>query len=266
MNEDSTTRGDGTDEAGSDTELLLEAVKRAPLLATLLDEPTEIRELNHRLAPSRSTIHRTVQTFTDRGLVTKTDEGLQLTGFGRTVAQFTVEYQRRLESAERLEPFLNTICPADVDVPVEFFADATVARPKPSHPHFAIKRIVELIEASDSLRMFSSVISPFYVEVAHREMMNGMNIEVVFDEDLVEIILSEYYDEAVEAMESGQFEVSYHSDVPFELFVFDGRMGMAAHDDRGIARALVETDAPEAITWAEDVYETYAAESQPVSF
>ena len=248
------------------TELLVEAVKRAPLLAELLDGPTEMRHLNRRLAPSRSTIHRTVQTFTDGGLVTKTDEGLKLTGFGRAVAHFTVEYQERLEAATRLEPFLNTVAPADVDVPVEYFADATVARPKPSHPHFAIKRIAELIEASDSLRMFSSVISPFYVEVAHREMMDGMEIEVVFDEALAETILSEYYDEAVEALESGRFDVYLHDRVPFELFVFEDRMGMAAHDDRGIARALVETDAPEAIAWAEDLYERYAAQAHTLSF
>jgi predicted transcriptional regulator len=262
MNEDSAT----DENEGQTTELLLEAVKRAPLLAELLDGPTEMRQLNRRLAPSRSTIHRTVQTFTDRGIVDKTDDGLRLTGFGRAIAHFTVEYQERLESATRLEPFLNTISPADVDIPVEFFADATVARPKPSHPHFAIKRIAELIEASDSLRMFSSVISPFYVDVTHREMMNGMEIEVIFDETLAETILSEYHDEAVESLESGRFEVYLHDHVPFELFIFEDRMGMAAHDDRGIARALVETDAPEAITWAEDVYESYAAESDTISF
>lgn len=240
-----------------DRDFLIEAVKRAPVFEELRDGPRDTGELDSNLALSRSTIHRTTQSFMENRLVEKSGDEFELTGFGRTVASEIAEFEARMKSSCQLEPFLNTIGPTDVDVPVERFTDATVTRPKPRQPHFAVKRIIELIEESDSLRMFSSIISPFYVDVAHREMLDGMKIAVIFDPEIIEVVLSEYYDKALEAAETGMFEVQVHDEIPFELFIFDDRIGMAAHDETGIPRAFVEADSPDMIEWAEELYESY---------
>jgi predicted transcriptional regulator len=102
--------------------------------------------------------------------------------------------------------------------------------------------------------MFSTVISPVYVDVGYREMMNGMKIEAIFDREVIDIMLSEYPEKAHETIATGNFDVYTHDGLPFELFIFDDKIGMAAHNENGIAEVLVECDDSSAIEWAEDLY------------
>ena len=243
---------------------LVEAVKRASLFEQLADGPYDVPELVDDLEMSRSTVHRSVQSFLEKDLLRETDDGLELTGLGRCVGEAVADFQARADAAAELGSFLNTAEPTAVDVPLEVFADATAIHPKPRQPHFAVKRIIELIERSESVRIFSSIISPFYVDVAYREMMEGTDIEVIFDQEVIEIIATEYTEKAVEAAATGQFDVRVRESLPFELFVFDDRMGMAAHDDDGIARVFVESDAPEAVEWAEQTYDRYRESAERI--
>lgn len=245
-------------------DLFVDVVKRASLFELLRDEPREANKLVENLDMSRSTIHRTTHSFAEKGLIRQSEAGFELTGFGRAVADEVIQFRERVASANKLEVFLNTVEDADVDVPTERFSGADVIHPKPRQPHFAVKRIIELIEESETVRMFSSIISPFYVDVAYREMMDGTEIDVVFDRKVVEIIASEYAERATEAARTGKFDVRVHDDVPFEIFVFDDCVGMAAHGDNGIARVFVETHSPEAIEWAEDVYESYRDDAERI--
>jgi predicted transcriptional regulator len=247
-------------------EFAAELAKRAAMFEVLRDGPKTAAELEETLAMSRSTIHRVTQSFCEHGVLDKSGREFELTGLGTVVAWQLSAYQERVEAAQRLEPFLNTVEPSAVEVPVEHFENATVTRPRARQPHFGVKRIIELIEASDSLRLFTSIISPVYVEVAHREKLDGTHIEVVFDEELVGIIADEYYEEAVETLDTGLFDVLVYDGVPFELFLFDDTMRMAAHDDAGIPRAFVETDDPDAIAWAERQYEYYHERADSITF
>ncbi|WP_158059335.1 helix-turn-helix transcriptional regulator [Halorussus halophilus] len=254
----------GTDSRSID-DLLVDAVKRAELFDTLKQGRHETPELVDSLNMSRSTVHRTTRSFSEKGLLEETDDGYELTEFGHSVADAVEAFRTEVSTAYDLETFLNIAEPTAVDVPLPAFEDATVTHPKPRQPHFAVKRIIELIESSESVRLFSSIISPFYVDVAHREMLNGTEIEVIFEYDVVDIIASEYTAKATEAAETGLFEVRVRDDLPFELFIFDDRIGMAAHDEQGIARVFVESECPKAVTWAEDVYEQFKSDADEVS-
>lgn len=246
------------------TKFLAEVVKRAPLFEALRDDPANARQLESSLSMSRSTIHRTMQSFDEWGLVRKRDGEFELTGLGEMIAGRLSTFDAHVEAACRLESFLNTVEPTDVEIPVQHFEDATVTRPRARQAHFGVKRILELIEDSESLRLFTSIISPVYVDVAHREMLNGTDIQAIFDAELVDIIVEEYRGEASEALASGRFDVLVYDGVPFELFLFDDVVGMAAHDDDGIPRAFVETDDPDARAWAERLYERHLADASPI--
>lgn len=255
----------GPTEAGARSEFVLEAVQRFPLLAELHRDASDSRELERTLSMSRSTIHRATRSLEEEGLLTKREDRFELTKLGRVVVDRLGELESDLGAARLLEPFLNTVEDPELVIPLEPFADATVTRRRPRQAHFGVKRIIDRIEATDSLRMFSSIISPLYVEVAHREIMEGTDIEVIFDAEILDVIFEAYRTEAMEALETGHFHLLVGDDIPFELFVFDDGMGMAAHDGDGIARAFVETDAPAAVEWAEDIYRTYEARSERVT-
>lgn len=247
-----------------DQELVMETVRRHRILSELQTAAADATDLEDALEISRSTIHRATKSLLDLDLIRKTDGAFELTGVGEVVAEETASFTKRLDAAISLAPLLNLV-DVDIDVPVEHFDDAQVTRPKPRQPHFSVRRIIELIEESDELQILSSVISPFYVDVAHREMLDGMEINAIFDERIIDIVLGEYERKAMEAIETGNFEVSVHSEVPFELFLFDDRIGIAAHDENGIARVFVETDSPGAVEWAEELFERYLEEAEWVA-
>lgn len=236
-----------------DDEFRLAAVKRAPLLAALNERPMTMGQLDEHLSVSRSTIHRALVTFEEQGLVRKTDQRYALTGFGRTVAERTYEFTSDLAIARDLDEFLNAVG-EDVDVPMEHFRDAEVIRPGPHTTNRVAKRILDLLRETDSIRMFSDVLSPLSADVAHQEMLDGMDLEVVFDERIVDLLASEYVEGTVEAFRTGRFEVYVGSDVPFELFLYDDGMAMTAHDHSALPRMFVETSADAAVEWGEELY------------
>lgn len=252
------------EERESANDFVTESMRRGSLLELLYSEPRDARTLADQLNMSRSTVHRTTETLGDLGLIDKPDAQFELTGLGTIVAEEFRQYRRNLETANRLGPFLNTIDTTAVDVPLEHFADATVTRARERHAHVGVKRIIELIERTDSVRMMSGIISPLYVDVARREILNGTDIEVIFDVEVLEIIASQFMTEARDALETGRFHVLAGEAVPFELFLFDDRIGMAAHDESGIARAFVETSSTEALTWAANLYRDYADAADPI--
>lgn len=238
----------------NEREFQIEVVKRAPLLEALRSQPKSLGELDDALEMSRSTIHRALGTFEDLNVVRKTDTEYALTGFGRTITGRTGEFSTDLATAWDLDEFLNAVDGDGLDVPMEHFADAEVIRPEPQKAHRGVKRIIELIEEVDSLRMFSNILSPLYVDVAAREMIDGTEIEVIFDDRLRYPLQLEYAEDAVEAFRTGRFEVYFRADVPFELFIANDRMAMAAHNQDAIPRMFVETDDDDAVSWAKDLY------------
>lgn len=251
---------DGRVQKHADQDILLEAIRRAPILAALRSEPATPSDLVDELGISRSTIHRAKESLVELGLVVQPNSHLQLTGLGEIFADETQQYSARIRAAQSLQPFLNTI--DTCKIPIEHFANAKVTKPMSRRPHMSVRRIVKLIEESDSLQMFSTVISPIYVDVGYREMTSGMEIEAVFDEQAIDIMLSEYPEKTYETVKTGNFDVHVHDGLPFELFLFDDKMGMAAHDEDGIARVFVECSAPPAIQWAERLYDRHFSEAE----
>lgn len=252
--------GDDSGDAASHRSLLLEVARREPVLAALRGGPASGPELAESVDRSRSTIHRATNALEEHQLITKTDGVYELTGLGRVVAEKVADFSTEVRTAVALEPFVNTV---DMDtVPVEHFVDATVTRPTPRQPHTSIQRIIELIEEADRMRMLSTVLSPIYVDVGYREMRDGMPIEAVFDQEAIDIMVSKYTEKAAETIELGNFDVYAHERLPFELFIFDEKMGMAAHDADGIARVLVECESQSAIDWAEDLYDEHKSDAQ----
>jgi len=242
---------------------LVEVVRREPLLRALRSTPATPGDLTESVDLSRSTVHRALNSLEEHDLVERFDGEYYLTIPGEVVAEEAAEFATRARTAMTLEPFLNTI---DMNgIPVEHFVDARITRRKPRQPHASLQRIIDLIEVSGSLRMLSTVISPIYVDLGYREMMDGMNIEAVFDRQAMEIMLTEYGEKAYETVTTGHFDLYVHDGLPFELFLFDEKMGMAAHDENGIAQVLVESEAEPAIEWAEDIYARHLAEADPLT-
>lgn len=260
-------RDDGAFEpmTDDDREFLLEAVRRAPLLEYLGRAPASAADVVEGVEMSRSTVHRALDSLTDLGLIRKRGGAYELTNLGELLLAELERFGARARTARSLTPFLNSVGMDGTEIPVEHLSDATVIRREPRRPHATVHRIMELFDRAAEVRMFSTVVSPIYVDMAYPKMVDGMEIRAVFEREVVDLLLSEYPEKAHETMASGNFDVYARDGLPFELFVFEDRIGMAAHDDRGNAEVLIETGDPGAVAWAEDLYERYLSTATSVS-
>jgi predicted transcriptional regulator len=235
----------------------VEFVKRAELLSFLRTTSADADTLDRNLSASRSTIHRATQSLTDQGLVEKVDGVFELTSVGAVVAARTEAFQRQLDAVDRLEPLLEVIDAEAVDLPLEHLADATVERPRPGRPHVVVGCLDDLVADAESMRMFSGVVSSVYVDIAYEAVRNGTEIQAVFRRGVVGDLFCEHAGKSREAARTGRFEVRIHDDCPFELFLFDDRVGLSAHDERGLPVAFVETSDPAVVEWAESCFARY---------
>lgn len=245
-------------------EFLLEAVRRGPLLQSLQSGAADASELSESVDASRSTIHRALKNLQEEDIVTESDDAYELTSLGEIIAQKIAMFGTQASTAMTLKQFLNSINMNGNGIPIEHFVDATITRRKSRQPHATIHRIFELFENSDSLRMFSTVLSPVYVDLGYQEMMDGMEIEAIFDREVIDIMLSKYPEKANETIATGNFEVYAHDGLPFELFIFDDKIGMAAHNENGNAEVLIECEDATAIEWAENLHAKHLSNAKAV--
>lgn len=242
-----------------------EVVRRAAMLERLAEGPAGSGDLEADLAASRSTIHRALDRLSDLRLVERREEGYGLTDTGAVVAAEVTGFRRHLDAVDRVGPFVRDADLDGIDLPLDLLADATVTEPPAGSAHFTVKRIGDLLAESDSLRTFSTVVSPVYVDLCVRHAKRGTTVEAIFDRSVVETLFSEYGTESREAAAEGGLGVRVHDDCPFELFVFDRRVGLTAHDDAGVSHAFVELDGEAAVAWATDLFERYRADAEYVT-
>ncbi|MDS0299684.1 DUF1724 domain-containing protein [Halogeometricum sp. S1BR25-6] len=247
-----------------DDDDFVEVVKRLPILEALRDGSQSAGSLEERLSFSRSTVHRATNALASLGMIRKRAGEFELTSFGRVAVRCLSECRRDLDIADRLSPFLNAVDSdaADVAFPIGALSDAAVTSPNRGQTHFAVKRVSDLMRESESLRTFSAVVSPVYVDICCRQARRGASVEAVFDRRVVDILFDDYGSEAREAIRNGDLEVLICDDCPFELFVFDDCVAMTAHGAGGERTPFVESSNPDLYEWAEDLFERYKSDAE----
>lgn len=249
-----------------DEEFVRKPVQRAALFVALREGPATRAELAERLDVSSATLHRIVRFLDGHDLAVETDEGLELTPLGEVVAATVADYVEGMTTASRLAPLINGIDPAGLPEPFDLslFADASVTLPAPSQPNMPAQRFVEILEGADSIRGLGPVVLPIYVEVFHREILEGMDAELVIEPTVLAGLEEGYAEPLADALATGQLSISIHDDLPFGLFVTPGMAGILGYDREDVLRILVEGTGEDLRAWAEAVYEHYRAAADPL--
>lgn len=244
-------------------DVLIEAVKRAPMLAALREESLARHELETRLDISKSTAHRNTKSLAEQGLLKKSHGDFVLTQFGQAVADIVAAYEREMDITVRLAPVFEAISGIDPPCPIEAFADATVTSTNSGDPFGPLARFVSLVAETDSLRMFDSyAIAPTYIDEIHGRVLDGMRTEVVERPDVAEDVMEHYPAKCVQLCASEHLSMRIHDDIPFGLVILDDRIGLGVRDEEtGVPQAFVDTDSTMARAWAETIFDTYWSEA-----
>ncbi|PCR90579.1 helix-turn-helix transcriptional regulator [Natrinema ejinorense] len=250
-----------------ETDLLGDIVRHRPVLEALRTEPLDRREIEQNLDVSRATSHRFTQWLDEQGFVEKVDGRFELTGRGEAVADEVLRFEANVQTVHRLAPLLDIICEDHQEFIVEPFVDARVTHAEPEDPYQPIERFLSLLSESERFRGFNTThMAPLILGEFHQQIFEETDTEIVSLPHIVENLFETYPERAREAIDRGHLALRTRDDLPYGLAIFDERVGIGGYDDAtGLMQVFVDTDAPIACEWAERVYTSVKADSDPLN-
>lgn len=253
-----------------DKAVLTTAVERKSVLSALANAPHHRKELQEELGLSKTTCHRIVRTFDDRGLLRRTDSGYELTRLGEIVHEQVESFDATVRTAYRLQPLVAAFDDAGVAFDVDLFLDAWITVPEPGDPYPFADRTMDLFRESETLRIIdcNQLVPPLYVEkMLDIAIETGMAGEFVVTEEIALGNMEAFPDrqrQVAEGDAAGEYRV--HDDIPFGMAIYDDHLDLRAYDEEtGTPVLYVDTDDPDAIAWARGVYDRYYEEARPAT-
>lgn len=249
-----------------DKDLLGDIVRHGPVLEILRHEPLDRREIEERLDVSRATSHRFTQWLDEQGFVEKVDGRFQLTGPGEAVADEVLRFEANVQTVHRLSPLLDVICEDHQEFVLEPFVDATVTLAEPDNPYQPVNRFLSLLSESERFRGFNTThMAPLAMGEFHHQIFHETDTEIVYLPHVAEKLFETYPARARAAVDRGYLALRTRDDLPYGLAIFDGRVGIGGYDeDTGLMEVFVDTDTPIACEWADRVYASVRASSEPI--
>lgn len=249
-----------------DRDLLLEVVRRSPVLVVLREGPTDRRGVEDRLGISKSASNRNLRSLEERGMVHRTDGEYALTDFGRAIADAVASFEFEVETTVRLEPIFGSVSDVDPPCPLDALDDATVTSATEGDPFGPLARFVDLVRETDTLSMMDSyAIAPTYIDEIYGRVLDGMETRVIERPEVAADVMEHYPRKCVRLCASEYLTMGLDEDLPFGLAILDDRIGIGVRDpETGRPRAFVDTDSPEAREWARAVFEARWADAAPL--
>ena len=249
-----------------DIDLLIDLLRRSPLLEELREESLDRARLQARLNVSKSTSHRHTRLLDELGVIEKVNGEFRLTESGALLTDAMVRFKREASSSLHLAPVLEAIQNAPLEIDNGAFAGATVTSAERGDPYSPVARFVELVEETETLRGFDlDAIAPIYIDEIQQRIVNGMQTEDIAHPEVTRNALEGYPEKCFDACVSGNLTVQLHDNLPFALALFDHRVGIGVCEaDSRQLRVFVDTDSPEVRAWAEAVYEAFESPAIPL--
>ncbi|WP_415383312.1 helix-turn-helix transcriptional regulator [Halosimplex sp. TS25] len=249
-----------------DTDFLRDVVRHGPVLEALLEEPHDRREIEERLDVSRATSHRYTQWLDEQDFVEKVDGRFQLTWRGEVVAGEVLRFEANVRTAHRLTPLLNAICEDHREFVVEPFVDATVTVAELDDPYGPVERFVALVDESETFRGFNTTqMAPLLFGEFHQQLFEETDTEIIYLPHTVEKLFETHPERARAAIDRGHLTLRTRTELPYGLAIFDERVGIGGYDETtGLMEVFVDTEDPIGCEWAERVYTSVRADSDPL--
>lgn len=256
---------------------MVEFMARSPTRISVMkvladaDEPLTQRDIHEQISASRSTLGRTLDQMAAFDWLIETPEGYRLSALGAKICREFESLLDSLQMADEYSPLLGAL-PAEVlDFDLGLLSGADITEATPGTPFAPVERAIEIRQSSDSVRE----LTPVLVKESTRQLCervchspSGETIEIVVPAELLDHIreTSQYVGLLETLVTADTADVyAYPGNIPWLLSLLDGCILFGTFDDDGRPVALIETDHPEIITWAESRYLTYLEAADSVS-
>lgn len=232
--------------------------RRFDLLALLADGPVSKPALVDDLDVSRSTVNRALRELEEWHLVARTEGKHVLTPAGRLLTAALDEYLTDLATLAEASRVLAHL-PVEVEVPLEFLRDAEVIHATPPSSTRVLRRVSNsLRHATRSRCLIGELASETGAEFFRDQIEDGLDFEVVFDDHMLSFLLAERREEL--QVYADEADVYTTDRIPYSLLITEEGDGtvechFVVYDDEGNLAGLLVNDTPDAVAWAEGLFE-----------
>ncbi|WP_254765908.1 helix-turn-helix transcriptional regulator [Salinilacihabitans rarus] len=244
---------------------------RLDVVRTVREEPRRKPDLSDRLNVSRSTVDRAVRELRSAGLLVRDDGEYVLTLYGELLADCYEAFLADAREVGAAGPLLEAL-PADAPMAREFLAGATVETADPPATHRPVSRFERLLAEADRMRGLSRTISQSTTpRLINERVRDGMTGELVVGADLAAHVRSDPHERSRERenVETGRYRLFEVDSIPYGLALLDLDDGTRAvvfvYDDDNDLLGTITADDPEAVAWAETLYERYRSRATDIS-
>lgn len=242
-------------------EYLARSSHRVGVLEELANGPRERRELRDSTGASPPTLSRILTEFEEQKWIDRNGPIYELTRLGEFVLNRFLDLKESMEIAAKLRDVWEWL-PQEMDgFSADLFADAVVSYPGPRYPYEPVERLSHLIEGTERLRGFDSIVyKSINNEMMCQAVLDGMELEFVFSPDALEGTFAWNPERVLEVASLENCTVLVHDDLPdgnrCGLGISDDQTCICCHDlETGALTAIIDTDAPEAREWAISTFE-----------
>ena len=251
-------------------EFLASSDHRIGVLNALDHGPADRSTLRSETGASSPTMGRILSDFEQRHWITREGPDFELTSLGEFVASRFFELRKAMSIERKLRDIWQWLPREMEGFSVDLFADAVVSRPGPGYPYEPVERLTHLIENTDRMRGFDSIVQKsINNETVCEAVLNGMELEYVYSPVAFEGTYAWNPERVMEAAACDNCTVYVHDSLPdgdrCGLGIVDDRVGICCHDiDTGALICVIDTDAPEAREWAISTFDRVRQKAKPV--
>lgn len=263
MSRDASTQC-GTGAAIEDIAYLIRSEHRIPTLVALADRPRNRPELCELTEMSPATIGRTLKEFKARRWVREEGRKFLATSLGKSMASWMEELLKRVEAEHKLRDIYHQLPDEVIEFALEMRSTVTVN--EPDAPYRALNRYRSFLHDSTQYRFvgFDAGLYEACKDEFRQRILDGMEAELIDSPRVARYMCTKYPKRCADLLKRENMTAYVQEDVPqYGICLFDDCIAICVyHSDSAGLTALIDTNAPEALSWAESVYASYKADAR----
>ena len=254
---------------------ILDALDEAPARKAVL--ATTARRTD---GPSRTTVHRIIETFVGDGYVHEDRGAYELTEAGRHLLSAYTGFRSTIAQVLEKRDFLRWL-PSDLDsLPVDALADAAVIRNTQGQPHNVLSAFTRVADTEfDTFRGISTIVSPALAQAYRPVLRSKTHVSAVFpDEVLFKLHQDPEFIEFVREQGFGSYirdgfaardaELLFvPGTIPLHLAICDDdRVMLAPAPSTGVTdvtASAIDSRDPQLIEWTTAYFDSHRANGRP---
>lgn len=237
------------------------SLKRKKIVERLIAGTSDRTELVNEVDVSRSTVYRALDDLEDKGLVETRGGEYKVTQMGEVLHRAVNQLVHVTEAVDTLSTVVEGECLRSL--PVETLSESSIITPSRCSPKRHLKRICNLISASQSIEIILPILTPAIVRSV-ATCSQDTHIEVTVSEKVFKYLSSTPVDEQTKAFLSSIDDLRViNSCISYAVFLFrepESTIALLFYD-RCRANVAVIDNSDETYEWAQETYDDHVSDA-----